>query len=168
MMEISHDKIMFIEKGLEDNILPIGNDMDHLFSKSAPYHIKRLYGSMGHFFGALELDPDNEDDIDEDDIANAERVLKSKVKCDADMAEEAGNRNMSEFVKYTLHFEAPDFAAGPKQLADHFLSNGELRCVKKVYGDSVSFMICHGLRFYQERDCLRAKSIAARLLNKQQ
>ncbi|KAK8932807.1 hypothetical protein VCV18_001348 [Metarhizium anisopliae] len=53
------------------------------------------------------------------------------------------------------------YEAGPRQLAEHFLSEEELNFVNQTYGDSMSFMTCFNLRFYKEVDCLEAKYIAA-------
>lgn len=146
------------------------NALDHHFGIKGLYEIKLIHGNVQSFFDDLAMDPTDESDLKEAKEA-LEYGLGDGDDSDDDndledaMEEEEGK---SSLMWNYMHTDAPQFSPGPRQLANHFLSEEELAFVEKIYGDSISFMICHQLRFYRQKDCMEASSIIAKLMSEQQ
>lgn len=134
--------------------------VDHLFSKKELFYVNRDHGNSAIFMEHMELDINKEADCAEAKFFANVDPEDDEVDEDSDIEDPA-----DEVMGY-LNVGANQ--KGPRQLSDHFLSEEELGVVSKAYGDSLSFMIRFGLRFYREKDCLEAKSIAAALLEKDQ
>ncbi|TWU75826.1 hypothetical protein ED733_004816 [Metarhizium rileyi] len=62
------------------------------------------------------------------------------------------------------HLSIGTYVTGPRQLAEHFLSEEEVSFVNQTYGNAMSFMTCFNLKFYRAEDCLAAKAVAASMM----
>lgn len=49
-------------------------------------------------------------------------------------------------------------------LTDHLFSKDELEWINGAYGDSMSFMLCFGLKHYKDEDCDEAKAIVVAMM----
>ncbi|KAF7550800.1 hypothetical protein G7Z17_g5467 [Cylindrodendrum hubeiense] len=132
--------------------------VDHLFSKRELYYVNRDHGNSAIFMEHMEFDINNDADC-----AEAKAFADVNPE-DDEIDEDSDVEDLTDEMTGYLNMGANQ--NGPRQLAEHFLSQEEIDFVSKTYGDSLSFMIRFGLRFYRERDCLEAKSIAAGLIEK--
>ncbi|KAK5995966.1 hypothetical protein PT974_04386 [Cladobotryum mycophilum] len=128
---------------------------DRLFSHHQLYYINRGYGNSALFMERMELDID-----DKGDRREAESLAKEY--CDDpldDEDEHAVAIVMSRWNTGKSH-------SGPSKLADHFFSHDELDFVNKSYGDSMTFMICFGLKYYNGKHCRKAGRIVSFLMSR--
>ncbi|KAG8427058.1 hypothetical protein J3459_007575 [Metarhizium acridum] len=161
--------------------------VDRLFTKRQLYYINRDRGNSSLFMSHMDLDLDNEDngieaqalaedfcfesDGDDDDDAyylDEYGIRKDELEEHMDGHELVdpeilASRSRDQMLGY---LNVGTYVTGPRKLAEHLLSEEELNFVNQTYGDSMSFMTCFDLKFYEEEDWLEAKSIVAAVVRR--
>ncbi|KAL8662020.1 MAG: hypothetical protein Q9202_005074 [Teloschistes flavicans] len=132
--------------------------------------LKNQYGSEFHFLRAHALsiykDEDREEGrsilralmnagADEDDVEESETFGNEHDDDDDDG--DSGNESENSFLR--------ELEADPtSHVADYHFSAEELDWIKANHGHSGNFLLCYGLKFYDDEDCREGKAIVRAFL----
>ena len=109
--------------------------------------LKKHWGGEFHFLRCYGLKI-----YDEEDREEGRTILRSMMSPENSDEVDDGNSSENSFL--------PDLEEDPcSHVADYIFSEEELDCIKLNYGNSHKFLICHGLKFYDDGDCQEGKAI---------
>ena len=101
---------------------------------------------------------------DEKDRAEGRRIVRAMMDADAD-DEEGDDDDESFNISYTDGRGAePIIPHAEGHMADYHFSETELIWIEENFGNSASFLVTYGLKFYDDDDCKDGKRIAQAMM----
>lgn len=94
---------------------------------------------------------------DEDDREEGRRIVRAMMEQDGDKQSEADDYDES-------HDAGKSFQG---HFADYNFTLEELEFIEDGWGNSESFMLCYGLKFYNDENCEEAKAIVRALMSQE-
>ena len=104
---------------------------------------------------------------DEDDRAEGRRIVRAMMhdSDDSDDSNDGDDDDGSFILSYTDgHGVKPIVPHADGHLVDYYFSENELIWIEKNFGNSASFLITYGLKFYNDDDCKEGKRIAQAMM----
>jgi hypothetical protein len=132
------------------------NMADYLFDEKSLRWIKNYYGTSMNFMHSFGLKIYEPDDWDEAQaivyaMIEDEKELEGDSEDDDDDSKEEDDENSE--VDLEGH------------MTDYLFDEKSLGWIEKHFGNSMKFMYSHGLKFYDDDDCVEAQNIARVMVN---
>ena len=104
---------------------------------------------------------------DEEDRAEGQRIVRAMMDADHDDdCDDDGDGDDESFnISYTGGRGAKSIIPHAEgHMADYHFSEPELVCIEEIFGNSASFLVSYGLKFYDDDDCKEGKRIAQAMM----
>jgi hypothetical protein len=144
------EKRKWVEFNARNGLLTSGQNTASYTAEETAF-LKKTYGSEYHFLMQHGLQIYKEEDREE-----GRAILRAVMREDEMSEDDESGDQEDEF----------DMAQLVGHQADYNFTHRQLDWIEKYYSNSEQFMLCYGLKFYDDEDVQEAKSIVDAMMNK--